>query len=541
MNKFIYNGIIAIIITIIFSSAEQFYRIYNDILVFNLNIKSFLEQFILHFIIISIMCKRKILITYSIIIVFVWFQFLHFAYFGTWIFPLEYYLFFTKFQETFDTFKTVATIGILPTILTLYTFITIYFVVNKLKDDRLTIPFMGTALILLLIFIPTRVYVKDSKKGHRPNFEHYAIKNTFNNLGYLFGSIMPKKLSGNTGLEQPIIDTPKLITKTPDVNIVMIMGESLNNNYMSLYDYKIKTTPFLDTLRSNSNFIYRKAISSGVVTDVAIPSFFNMIKKPDGVPQILSTNTCLFKMASDNGFNTHFYSAQAQDQLSHLKGYLCPKWINNYIDGTSVTNDVDTPALDMFLVDTIDKVDFTKSNFLVLHQRGSHTPFKADYPPEFEKFTKQTTTDKTISQNVLEYQNSVLYTDYVLSQIIEKIKNKTDKPTYFVFTSDHSTQLGDANRNGHGRLDYDSVYQVPFFVYGINGAKQIDKKFNDFKYISHYQISDVVSYLLGYKENNKIFNKKEDCYVCDSDISGLAGILQLSFDEKDNQIPKIIE
>lgn len=67
-----------------------------------------------------------------------------------------------------------------------------------------------------------------------------------------------KKVAGNSGLEQPVTPTPELLTKNPDVNIIMIMGESLNRNFMSLYDYKIETTPFLDTLKNSENFIYKK-------------------------------------------------------------------------------------------------------------------------------------------------------------------------------------------------------------------------------------------------------------------------------------------
>ena len=123
-------------------------------------------------------------------------------------------------------------------------------------------------------------------------------------------------------------------------------------------------------------------------------------------------------------FSTYYYSAQSQDQLSQLKSYLCLKWIDEYADGTEETNDIDRPALDEFLVKKIDEIDFSKPNFILLHQRGSHTPFIEDYPKEFNKFTQKTSKDKSISQNTLEYQNSIYYTDFVLSQIIKKIKEK---------------------------------------------------------------------------------------------------------------------
>lgn len=136
-------------------------------------------------------------------------------------------------------------------------------------------------------------------------------------------------------------------------------------------------------------------------------------------------------------------------------------WIDTYKDGTTVTNNLKLPALDDFLVNMIDTIDFNKSNFVALQQRASHTPFNECFPPEFEKFNQENSPEGLL-QNTIDYHNSIHYTDYILSQIIEKIKSKTNKPTYFIFTSDHATNLGDKDRNGHGRLDYDSVYQVPF-------------------------------------------------------------------------------
>jgi len=545
MNKFVnkvaYNLLISILLSFLFIAVEQTYRVYNDILNFNITSKAVLEQILINFLIVSLLSKRAIFITYSIISVLVWFQLLHFSYFGTWIFPLEYYLFFTKFQETYDTFKTTLDITILPSLSVFILLFLIFFIVKNLKKDRLKIPFLSYILLALLVLLPLKTFLKDSKKGHRPNVEYYPLKNTVNTLSYLFGNIMPKKLSGKSGFEQKIIETPTLSTLNPNVNIIMIMGESLNRNFMSLYDYKIKTSPYLDSLKNKKNFLYKKAIASGVVTDVSIPSFFNMIKKPDGTPQILTTNTCLFKMAKNNGFNTQYYSAQAQDQLAQLKSYLCLKWIDSYVDGTAKTKDVDKPALDEFLLETIDKIDFSHPSFTVLHQRGSHTPFVEDYPKEFNKFTKENTQDKSISQNTLEYQNSIYYTDFVLSKIISKIQNKTNRPTYFIFTSDHATNVGDKDRKGHGRLDYDSIYQVPFFMYSINNAQDISSKFSNFEYISHYQISQLLSSLMGYKFEGTVFNKKEEYYVNDSDISGLSGYLELTFDKNNKQIKKLIE
>ncbi len=136
-SKLGYNIFLAIIITLLFVCVEQIYRIYNDILAFNLSLKSILEQFVINLLIVSIVKSRAIIITYTFIALFVWFQILHFAYFGTWIFPLEYYLFFTKFQETFDTFRTVAQIAVIPTIMILILITTIYFLLKNSDEKKI--------------------------------------------------------------------------------------------------------------------------------------------------------------------------------------------------------------------------------------------------------------------------------------------------------------------------------------------------------------------------------------------------------------------
>lgn len=534
-KKFKINIVLALIITILFASCEQIYRIYNDILIFNLTIKSFIEQFLIHLLLVSIVSRKAILSIYIILALFVWFQLSHFSYYGTWIFPLEYLLFFTQFNEVIGTFSTVLDVTIIPTILFISILFCLIFMLRKFELHRFKIPYLSIILIAFIIFLPMRIYIKDDyKKNNRPNFEHYIIKNTILTLSNLFGSILPKKISGHSGLEQPIKETPFIENKNPNINIILIMGESLNRDYMSLYNYQFITTPFIDSLKNNKNFIYKNAIGSGVLTDIAIPSFFNMISKPDGIPQILSSNTCLFKMAKENGFNTYFYSSQSQEELKGIKSYLCTKYIDVLRDGTYYSKEKDTASLDENLANVLDEIDFSKPNLITLHQRASHTPFLNYIPKDFRPFNKNNTNN--LEQNTIDYLNSIRYTDFVIEKIIKNLENKSKLPTYIIFTSDHATNIGDNNRNGHGILDNESIYKVPFFIYSINENNKLKDNFDNFSYISHYQISHVVSKLLGYNSSYNIFNQKEDYFVCGNDLTGLGGFIKISFDDKGNII-----
>lgn len=529
-QRFRYNFLLALLISTFFIAIEQFYRVYNDILIFNLTFKSFLEQFIIHLLVVSIVSKRAIFIIYFIFALLTWFQLAHFSYYGTWIFPLEYLLFFIEFQEVLVTFKSVLSITIVPTALFLTLLMLSFFVLKKFEEKRVKIKYLSIFLMLALIFLPLRIYIKDNyTKNSNPSFEHYILKNSVLTLSNLFGSVIPKKISGKSGLEQDVVEAPNIIKQNPDVNIVLIMGESLQRDYMSLYSYHLDTTPYLDSLKNSSDFIYKKAVGSGVLTSIALPSFFNMIKQPDGLPQILSSSTCLFKLAKQNGFNTYFFSSQAAGELKSVKSYICPKYLDAMEDGSFITATQDESALDETLAQRLDGVDFTKPSFITLHQRASHTPFLDYIPKDFRPFNSENTAN--LEQNTIDYINSVRYTDEVIKNIVEKLKEKTKRATYIVFTSDHATNIGDSSRQGHGILENESIYKVPFFVYAINTENSLKNSFDDFSYISHYQISHMLSKLLGYESSYEIFNKKEDYFVCGNDLSGLGGFMKISFDE----------
>lgn len=515
------NFIAAILFTLIFLSAEQLFRVSNPLLSFNLDIHKIGVQFAISFIMLLLFNKKVIQGILAFILFFMYMQFLHFNYYGTWIFPLEYILFFTKFIETIETFSTVLDITIVPTLIMLPTTFLLFFIFSKVSDNRVKIPYLGVVLALFLLFIPLRVFVKDtSKKGARPNIEVLAIVNTMETMGYLFGRIIPQKISGKSTLSKRTFSTPDIIQKSPDINVVVVMGESLTYSKMSLFGGDKKTTPYLDGLAQEKNFFKQIAFTSGVVTDVALPSFFNILYEPDSTPQILTTNTCLFKMAKENGFETYFYSAQSQIGLAYIKSYICLNSIDHYLDGTDVTNELKQNALDEVLVDRLNSIDLEKSNFIVLHQIGSHSPYTLRYPKEFEKF--KTNKEDKYDQNA--YLNSILYTDYVLSEIVKTLQRKSKKPTYLFFTSDHGEGIGE--HRGHGNLKLPSNYEVPFVMYTLNADNKYALSQKDKKYTSHYEIAREVASTLGY-DVSSMKRAQNKHVVCGKDLCGVAGYLEL--------------
>lgn len=139
-----------------------------------------------------------------------------------------------------------------------------------------------------------------------------------------------------------------------------------------------------------------------------------------------------------------------------------------FYDGNLPTDDVLLEGLDPWL-DAIDR-----PSVLWLHMRGSHGPaYFRRYPPEFERF-KPTCQDTRFSKCTVEsvvnaYDNTILYTDHVLAELIARLKSRAPTlSTAIVYVSDHGELLGENNMYLHGApyaFAPDTQKHVPMVVW----------------------------------------------------------------------------
>jgi glucan phosphoethanolaminetransferase (alkaline phosphatase superfamily) len=96
----------------------------------------------------------------------------------------------------------------------------------------------------------------------------------------------------------------------------------------------------------------------------------------------------------------------------------------------------------------------TKS-LIVLHPTGSHWNYAARYPKNFAQFTPgcEELSGKVDHAScghdglINSYDNSILYADHVLGEIIAKLK---DRNAFLIYVSDHAESLGENGFYGHG-------------------------------------------------------------------------------------------
>lgn len=73
--------------------------------------------------------------------------------------------------------------------------------------------------------------------------------------------------------------------------------------------------------------------------------------------------------------------------------------------------------------------------------------------------------------NIFHRTQVILYTDYLLDQVIQKLEQKGGS-TSMLYTADHGLNLGECQDNTSAHLDIKSNFDVPFIVWASSGWKQ---------------------------------------------------------------------
>lgn len=126
--------------------------------------------------------------------------------------------------------------------------------------------------------------------------------------------------------------------------------------------------------------------------------------------------------------------------------------------------------------DSNTRVSKSDSNnaFIVIQLLGSHgARYDLRYPKEFEIFTptcksdELSKCDKSHIRNA--YDNSLIYTDFVVAQIIKMLQSSTARDSALWYISDHGESLGEYNQYMHGGLPYtiapNAQKQVPSYFW----------------------------------------------------------------------------
>ena len=261
--------------------------------------------------------------------------------------------------------------------------------------------------------------------------------------------------------EQRDTFTSEAISNNDSITIVFLIGESLRSDHLQINGYNRETTPLL---AKEENLISLPNIySEECFTHLSVP---HIMTRADSINPERAYNEqsfiTIFKkagfytswIANQEPTDTYVYFMNESDTLIYASSsksmYTFDKWVDDAL----------LPHLEEELKNK------NTQQLHILHTIGSHWWYNSHYTDDFEKFTP-VISSRVISSNSKEeminsYDNTILYTDNFIKQVIDKIR---DRNAILLYLSDHGECLGEEGYFTHGTERPELHYPAAFIWY----------------------------------------------------------------------------
>ncbi|EFN4417547.1 phosphoethanolamine transferase [Escherichia coli] len=355
-----------------------------------------------------------------------------------------------------DPDEVVKMLGMYIPYLCAFAFLSLLFLAVIIKYD-VSLPTKKVTGILLLIVISGSLFsacqfaYKDAKnkKAFSPYIlaSRFATYTPFFNLNYF--ALAAKEHQRLLSIANTV---PYFQLSARDTGIdtyVLIVGESVRVDNMSLYGYTRSTTPQVEAQRKQIK-LFNQAISGAPYTALSVP----LSLTADSVlsHDIHNYPDNIINMANQAGFQTFWLSSQSAFRQN----------------GTAVTS-IAMRAMETVYVRGFDELllphlsqalqqNTQQKKLIVLHLNGSHEPACSAYPQSSAVFQPQDDQDAC-------YDNSIHYTDSLLGQVFELLKDRRASVMYF---ADHGLERDPTKKNVYfhgGREASQQAYHVPMFIW----------------------------------------------------------------------------
>lgn len=328
--------------------------------------------------------------------------------------------------------------------------LTIYFL-KKIKIRHITFTKLHllklkiVSITLLSLIINLGMFYKDYSIFLR---SHREVKHLVIPANYIDGFFGYFRHQHKVELKIKSILTDARLANSASTTMVLVIGETARADHFSLYGYKRLTSPHLQ----QENLIkFSDVTSCGTSTGISVP--------------------CIFSHFGRDNFNQaeHRNYENLLDVFKRLGFRVI--WIDNNSGCQGVCKRVEEMAVrgedhecktsychDEKLVETF-KQSLTQNQatktLYVLHMIGSHGPsYYKRYPNKFEQFkptcTQTEVVNCTLDELINTYDNTILYTDHNLNNIISVLKDFPQKAKFLLYVSDHGESLGENNLFLHG-------------------------------------------------------------------------------------------
>ncbi len=283
--------------------------------------------------------------------------------------------------------------------------------------------------------------------------------------------------------------------------MVLVIGESARRENFSLYGYDKETNPLL---AQTPNVKAYPAEASATYTTAGVKAILDH-KRTSQLYEILPNY--LYR----NGVDVIWRTTNWGEPPVHIDTY------QKRGDLEKLTAGEDSPYDEILLTNLTQVIQQSEKDkiLIILHTSISHGPqYSQRYPAHAEHFQPVCNSVELAhcSQEELmnAYDNTIVYTDYILKQIIDTLQSLPDYHTAMMYVSDHGESLGENNLYMHGvpmSIAPKEQYEIPFIVWTSPSAQ---RGFKENEMLSHYHVFHSVMNFLSvaspiYDENMNIF------------------------------------
>lgn len=297
------------------------------------------------------------------------------------------------------------------------------------------------------------------------------------------------------------IPLPDARIATPGKDVcVLIIGESARRENFSLYGYGKPTNPLLE----KDSVTALMAEAAATYTTAGVKAILDH-KPTKKLYEILPNY--LFR----NGVDVTWRTTNWGEPPVHIDKYYKAK------DLQKMNPEADGKYDEILLAGLKEEIlSCTKDKMLViLHTSTSHGPtYNKKYPAKFEVFTPVCTTVEMAKANPKElmnaYDNTIVYTDYLVHSVIEMLKDVPQRRSCVLFVSDHGESLGEGNLYMHGvpmAVAPKEQIEIPFIVWTSDKNLKIrpDQK------VGQYHVFHSVLSFLGI--DSPVYDQEKDIFA----------------------------
>ena len=324
---------------------------------------------------------------------------------------------------------------------------------------------------LLVIILVAAVFYKDYASLFRNNKSIVKMVTPANYVSAVVKYSKMRWFAGDQTLVRIGEDAHKgalISSQRKKTVLIVVVGEASRAANYSLNGYPRETNP---ELKKQDVINFPQASSCGTETAVSVPCMFSGMTRKKYDADLAHHQEGLLDVLNHAGFNLLWRDNDggckgACDRVPHTD---MTQWkLDQFCKDKSCIDDVNLYRLD----NVLDGIK--QDTVLVIHLMGSHGPaYYNRYPDSFRKFTPTCDTNEIQDcdhQSLINtYDNSILYTDSVVSRTIDALKaRQANMNTALIYLSDHGESLGESGIYLHGTpymLAPEQQTHIPFMFW----------------------------------------------------------------------------